>query len=173
MEKIKNEDLGRLSVAAFKQAAKLPIIIVLDNVRSALNVGNIFRTCDAFRVEKILLCGITAVPPNKDIYKSALGATETVAWEYFENTMDAIEHLKENNYVCVAVEQVQNSIRLNKLNWNGEKTALIFGHEVDGVSQAVVDQSDYSLEIPQVGTKHSLNISVCHGVVMWKFFESI
>lgn len=172
MEKIKNEDLGRLSAAEFKEASKLPIVVVLDNVRSALNVGNIFRTCDAFRIEKILLCGITATPPNKDIYKSALGATETVAWQHFENTTDAIQQLKLNQYNCVAVEQVQNSIALNQFEWNGAKTALIFGHEVNGVSQEVINLCDYCIEIPQAGTKHSLNISVCQGVVLWKFFES-
>jgi tRNA G18 (ribose-2'-O)-methylase SpoU len=171
VQKIANEDLGRKSIDEFKEASKTPIIVVLDNVRSALNVGSVFRTADAFLIEAVYLCGITACPPNKEINKSALGATETVAWSYFENTMTAIEDLKKSGYKIASVEQAKGSIMLNNFNpQTGEKIALVFGHEVEGVKQEVINASDVCIEIPQHGHKHSLNISVCNGVVVWDLF---
>ncbi|MEO8149529.1 MAG: RNA methyltransferase [Bacteroidia bacterium] len=171
MQKIKNEELERKSVDEFKEAQKTPIIVVLDNVRSALNVGSIFRTADAFIIEAIYLCGITATPPNKEIQKSALGATDTVAWKYFENTMMAIDELKKSGFKIASVEQARGSVMLNDFNPKAdEKIALVFGHEVEGVKQEVVNASDLCLEIPQHGHKHSLNISVCSGVVIWDLF---
>ena len=172
MEKIKNEDLGRVSVEDFLKTEKIPVIIVLDNVRSALNVGSVFRTADAFRVSKIYLCGITPVPPNRDILKSALGATETVQWEYVDSTLKLINHLKNENYSLIAIEQTKTSIQLQDFNLPKEKKiALVFGHEVDGVNQEVIDLCDTSIEIPQQGTKHSLNIAVCAGIVVWEMFK--
>ena len=172
MEKIKNEDLGRVSVEDFLKTEKIPVIIVLDNVRSALNVGSVFRTADAFRVSKIYLCGITPVPPNRDILKSALGATETVQWEYVDTTLELINHLKNENYSLIAVEQTRTSIQLQDFNLPKEKKiALIFGHEVDGVNQSVINLCNTSIEIPQQGTKHSLNIAVCAGIVVWEMFK--
>ncbi len=174
MKKLKNEELNRISVEEFKQADKTPIIIVLDNVRSLHNVGSVFRTSDAFRVEAIFLCGITACPPNKEIHKTALGSTESVDWKYFTDTQLAVDELKQQGYSIVAVEQAENSISLE--NYKPEpnkKTALIFGHEVKGVSQTIMDNCDQCIEIPQFGTKHSINISVSAGIVIWEVFKKI
>jgi 23S rRNA (guanosine2251-2'-O)-methyltransferase len=174
VQKIKNEELERKSVDEFRDAKKTPIIIVLDNVRSALNVGSVFRTADAFLVEAIYLCGITATPPNKEIHKSALGATDTVNWKYFENTLVAIEELKKSGYKIASVEQANGSIMLNKFKpIANEKIAVIFGHEVEGVQQEIINASDICIEIPQHGHKHSLNISVCSGVVIWHLFSKM
>jgi 23S rRNA (guanosine2251-2'-O)-methyltransferase len=169
MRKIPNNELNRLSVEDFKKADKLPVVIILDNIRSQHNIGSVFRTSDAFRMDKIFLCGITATPPNREIHKTALGATESVEWKYFDTTIDAIEYLRKENYNIYAIEQVENSINLIdfKLNIN-EKTAFIFGNEVDGVSEEVMPLVDGSIEIPQFGTKHSLNISVSAGIVIWE-----
>lgn len=174
MQKIANEDLGRKSIDEFKEAFKTPVIVVLDNVRSALNVGSVFRTADAFLIEAVYLCGITACPPNKEINKSALGATETVTWKYFENTLEAIADLKNDGYKIASVEQTEGSVLLNNYHPNvAEKLALVFGHEVDGVHQDVINVSDVCIEIPQHGHKHSLNISVCNGIVVWDIFNKM
>lgn len=172
MQKLKNEELNRLSSEQFKLAAKTPIVLVLDNIRSLHNVGSAFRTSDAFLLEKIYLCGVTGVPPNKEIEKTALGATATVEWEYVKDTLDAINELKEKSYKIYSVEQAENSIKLNELNHqNDNKIALVFGNEVYGVDQKVIDLSDAVIEIPQIGTKHSLNVSVSIGVVLWEFMK--
>ena len=174
MRKLKNSELDRLSVEDFKLVKKTPLIIVLDNIRSLNNIGSVFRTSDAFLIEKIYLCGITATPPHKDIHKTALGSTETVAWEYVENTLDLIEKLKAEKVKVIAVEQAENAIMLNEFNPELQTTyALVFGNEVKGVSQQVVNASDVVIEIPQYGTKHSLNISVSAGVVIWDVFSKL
>lgn len=168
MRKLKNSELHRLDVEEFKEAKKTPLIIILDNIRSLNNIGSVFRTSDAFLIKKIYLCGITATPPNKDIHKTALGSTETVSWEYAKSTMDVVEKLKSQSIKVCAIEQAENAIMLNKFKPQPQTTyALIFGNEVKGVSQDVVSASDYVIEIPQYGTKHSLNISVSCGVVVW------
>ncbi len=174
MRKLKNEELGRKSIEEFKQAQKIPLIIVLDNIRSALNVGSVFRTADAFLIEKIYLCGITATPPNREINKTALGATQSVDWQYAESTLDLINSLKKDGYTVLAIEQVENAVMLQDLNIrpNG-KYALVFGHEMYGVDQQVVDMSDFAVEIPQFGTKHSLNISVSAGIVIWEVVRKL
>jgi len=170
MKKILNEDLNRKSINDFKQAEKFPFVVVLDNIRSMNNVGSVFRTSDAFLCEKIFLCGITPKPPHRDIQKTALGATESVEWEYYENTENVINILKESDYIIASIEQVENAVMLNDfIPDKNKKYAFIFGHEVKGVSQKIVDISDTCLEIPQIGTKHSLNISVSAGVVLWDF----
>lgn len=167
--KILNEELNRLSEEEFKNAEKNSIQIVLDNVRSMQNVGSVFRSSDAFLVEHVHLCGITATPPHRDILKTALGATETVSWSYHKETLDCIQMLKENGYTVYSVEQVEHSISLEKFAWQkGEKVAFVFGHEVKGVQQEVVNASHHCIEIPQWGTKHSFNISVCTGMVLWQ-----
>ncbi|MBC3758103.1 RNA methyltransferase [Hyunsoonleella sp. SJ7] len=174
MRKLKNNELDRLSVDGFKRAEKTPVIIILDNIRSLNNIGSVFRTSDAFLVEKIYLCGITAQPPHKDIHKTALGSTETVDWEYVESTLDLIERLKTDNVKICAIEQAENAVMLNEFKVeNNNKYALIFGNEVKGVSQDVVSASDIVIEIPQYGTKHSLNISVSCGVVVWDVFSKL
>ncbi len=174
MRKLKNEELNRLTVEEFKKAKKTPIAIVLDNVRSLNNIGSAFRTADGFCIEKIFLCGITATPPNKDIHKTALGATESVLWVYNKNTLDAIDELKNEGYKIVSIEQANDSTNLQDFNANAnEKYALVFGHEVKGVAQNVVDASHYCIEIPQFGTKHSFNISVSIGIVLWDFFKQL
>lgn len=174
MRKLKNSELDRLSVDAFKSTQKTPIIIVLDNIRSLNNIGSVFRTSDAFLVEKIFLCGITATPPHKDIHKTALGSTDTVAWEYAENTMTVIDKLKANGIIVAAIEQAENATMLNDFKpLPNQKYALVFGNEVKGVTQTVVSASDLVLEIPQFGTKHSLNISVSCGVVVWDIFSKL
>jgi len=172
MRKLKNEELGRLDIESFKQAQKMPIIIVLDNVRSLNNIGSVFRTADAFCVEAIYLCGISATPPNKDIHKTALGATDSVHWEYFDNTLNAVSKLKSLGFTIFAIEQAEESISLEKVQLTGNgKYALIFGHEVNGVAQEVINASSGCIEIPQFGTKHSFNISVSAGIVLWEFFR--
>ena len=172
--KLKNSELPRKTVTEFKEAEKTPIIIVLDNVRSLNNIGSVFRTADAFLIKKIYLCGITAKPPHKDIQKTALGATETVDWEYVENIDDVLAALKAENVQVLAVEQAENAIMLNDFSVSKNKTyALVFGNEVKGVQQKVVTASDAVIEIPQLGSKHSLNISVSTGVVLWDLFQKM
>jgi len=174
MRKLKNEELERLDVSEFKTAKKSPIIIILDNIRSLNNIGSVFRTSDAFLIEKIYLCGITAQPPHNDIRKTALGSTETVDWEYVEHTLDIIEKLKAENVNICSIEQAENATMLNNFKpQSNEKYAFVFGNEVKGVAQDVVDASDVVIEIPQYGTKHSLNISVSCGVVVWDVFSKI
>jgi 23S rRNA (guanosine2251-2'-O)-methyltransferase len=166
--KLKNAELDRKTVEEFKDATKTPLIIILDNVRSFHNVGSVFRTADAFLIEKIYLCGITAQPPHKDIRKTALGATETVVWEYVNDTVALVERLKEDHVKILAIEQAEDAIMLNTIKPEPNTTyAVVFGNEVKGVQQDVVSQSDAVIEIPQFGSKHSLNISVSVGVVMW------
>lgn len=174
MRKLKNSELNRPDVEAFKKIKKLPLIVVLDNIRSLNNIGSVFRTSDAFLIEKIYLCGITATPPHKDIHKTALGATDSVNWEYRKNTVELVRALKEDGVTVVAVEQAMKSIKLQDFTICSDKRyALIFGNEVKGVQQDVVTASDACLEIPQYGTKHSLNISVSAGVVLWDFFKKM
>ena len=174
MRKLENSELDRLNVDEFKQVEKTPICIVLDNVRSLNNIGSVFRTADAFLIEKIYLCGITATPPHKDIHKTALGATDSVAWEYRENALELLEELNEKGYTSLSVEQAENAVILNDFEVNkDQKYALIFGNEVKGVSQEVVSNSSGVLEIPQYGTKHSLNISVSVGIVVWDLWAKL
>ena len=173
MRKLQNSELDRLSPEQFQANSKTPVIIVLDNVRSHLNVGSVFRTADAFLIEAIYLCGITGTPPHRDIHKSALGATETVTWQYFPTTSEAVAALREQGYKIASIEQAENATMLNDLHYNGQdKLALVFGNEVDGVDQAIVSASDMVVEIPQYGTKHSLNISVSVGVVLWEIVRN-
>ncbi|MEN8201876.1 MAG: RNA methyltransferase [Bacteroidota bacterium] len=172
MRKLLNEELDRLSVEEFKESKKIPVVVVLDNVRSQNNIGSVFRTADAFRLEGIVLCGITSKPPHREIHKTALGATESVHWEYWEDTAAAIGKLKEDGYLVLSVEQTEGAISLEKLELSkDQKYALVFGHEIRGVDQLVVDMSDMCIEIPQHGTKHSLNISVAAGIVIWDVFK--
>lgn len=174
MRKLLNEELDRLSPEEFKQVEKLPVWVVLDNVRSLNNIGSVFRTADAFRLEGIFLCGITATPPHREIHKTALGATETVRWEYRKETLEAISELKRKGCRIVAVEQAEGAARLDEVQLSDhEKYALVFGHEIRGVEQQVVDMSDLCIEIPQFGTKHSLNISVAAGIVIWEVFRRL
>jgi len=176
MRKLKNSELDRLEVSTFKKIDKTPIIVVLDNIRSLNNVGSVFRTSDAFLVEKIYLCGITANPPHKEIHKTALGATETVEWEYVENALDLVFKLKEDGVFVISVEQADKSTKLQEFETvRGQKYALVFGNEVKGVQQKIVSASDLCIEIPQFGfgTKHSLNISVSTGIVLWDLFKKI
>ncbi len=164
------DELNRLSPEEFKQAKKAPIVVVLDNVRSMHNVGSIFRTSDAFAIEKLYLCGITARPPHRDIEKAALGATESVDWEYAENTLELITKLESEGYTILSIEQAENSISLEKFQVNPtEKYAIIFGNEVEGVAQEVISTSKACIEIPQFGTKHSFNVSVTAAIVLWQF----
>lgn len=168
-KKLQNEELNRISTDEFKQTKKTPLIIVLDNIRSLNNIGSVFRTADAFLIEAVYLCGITAQPPHRDIQKTALGATETVTWKYFENTTLALADLKQKQYKIAAIEQTENSTMLNDFRVKlDEKWALVFGNEVNGVDQEIINQSDVVIEIPQYGTKHSLNISVSTGIVVWE-----
>jgi 23S rRNA (guanosine2251-2'-O)-methyltransferase len=174
MRKLANEELDRKNIEEFKEASKTPIIIILDDIRSLHNIGSVFRSSDAFLVEKIYLCGITAVPPNKEIHKTALGATETVTWEYAENVLDVIEKLKQDKISVYAIEQTENSIMLNDFQTEpNQKYALIFGNEVKGVHQKAINASDGVIEIPQLGSKHSLNISVTAGIVIWDLFQKM
>lgn len=167
-------DLSRLSTAEYKQADKIHLIVVLDNIRSLNNIGSVFRTSDAFLIEKIYLCGITAVPPHPDIHKTALGAEDSVDWEYSESTLTVVDNLQAEEYTVYAIEQVENSIMLDKLLLDkNKKYAVVFGHEVKGVQQQVVDKCDACIEIPQFGTKHSLNVSVTAGLVIWDFFKQL
>jgi tRNA G18 (ribose-2'-O)-methylase SpoU len=174
MKKLKNSELQRKSIAEFKSAEKTPLVVVLDNIRSQNNTGSIFRTSDAFLVEEIILCGITAVPPHPEIHKTALGSTDSVNWRYMESTLEAISYLRNKGYSILAIEQAEGSISLEDYQPEaGTGQAVIFGHEVHGVSQEVMDACDVCLEIPQYGTKHSLNISVCAGLVIWEFFKKL
>jgi len=171
MRKLLNEELDRLSVEDFKKVEKIPFMLVMDNIRSLHNIGSLFRTADAFRLEGIYLCGITATPPHREIHKTALGATDSVDWEYREETMDAISELKEKGYKVLSVEQTEGAVLLDQVQLlENQKYALVFGHEIRGVDQQVVDMSDQCIEIPQYGTKHSLNISVAAGIVIWELF---
>lgn len=172
VRKLKNEELKRKSVEEFRRSEKIPIIILLDNVRSLFNVGSVFRTADAFLVEAIYLCGYTGTPPHKEIQKTALGATETVVWRHFPTILDAIDELKKTGYKVYAVEQTENSIRLDKF-FPDDKIALIFGNEVSGVQQEAVNVCHGAIEVPQLGMKHSLNIAVCVGVVVWDVFRKL
>jgi tRNA G18 (ribose-2'-O)-methylase SpoU len=174
MRKLLNSELSRKSVEDFKQSEKTALILILDDIRSLHNIGSVFRTADAFLIEKIYLCGITAVPPNKEIHKTALGATETVAWEYNKDVLEVIHDLKTQNVSVFAIEQVENSIFLNDFAIKkNQKYALVFGNEVYGVSQKAIEICDGTIEIPQLGTKHSLNISVSAGIVVWDLFQKI
>lgn len=172
--KLQNEELNRISTEEFKEAAKLPVVIILDNVRSQNNVGSVFRTSDAFRLEKIYLCGITSTPPHREIHKTALGAEDTVAWEYVNDTAEAVRKLQAENYDVYAIEQAEQSISLENFQIDtGKKYALVFGNEVKGVQQEVIDQSSGCIEIPQFGTKHSFNISVTVGIVLWQIVKPL
>ncbi len=174
MRKLRISDLNRITTEEFKETIKTPLAVVLDNIRSCNNIGSVFRTSDALLIEKIYLCGITATPPNKEIHKTALDAEKAVEWEYFEKTDDAVRKLKDNGFKIFAVEQVENSILLFDFNPNsGEKIALVFGNEVKGVQQKVVDLCDGAIEIPQFGTKHSFNVSVSVGIVLWDIFQKM
>ena len=174
MRKLANAELDRKNIKEFKVAEKIPIIVVLDDVRSLHNIGSVFRTSDAFLIEKIYLCGITATPPNKEIHKTALGATETVAWEYVKNVIEIVQQLKSEKIKVYSVEQTENAIMLDHFQPETNTTyALLFGNEVKGVSQEAIDASDGVLEIPQLGSKHSLNISVSAGIVIWDLFQKI
>ena len=172
--KLKIEELNRISIEEFKEAEKKPLVVVLDNVRSQHNIGSVFRTSDAFRVAEIILCGITSTPPNVEIHKTALGAEDAVPWRYFEETLSAVEVLKAEGYPVFSIEQAENSISLEDFQpESGKKYAVIFGHEVHGVQQEVVNASHGCIEIPQHGTKHSLNVSVTAGIVIWDFFKHL
>ena len=174
MRKLENSELDRKSIEAFKQSEKTPLILVLDDIRSLHNIGSVFRTADAFLIEKIFLCGITATPPNKEIHKTALGATETVAWEHHEDVLEVITKLKKDNVTTLAIEQVESAVFLQNFKVEkNKKYALVFGNEVYGVSQDAVALCDGCIEIPQLGTKHSLNISVSAGIVVWDLFVKI
>ena len=174
MRKLKNNELDRIDVEGYKNADKTPIIVVLDNIRSLNNIGSVFRTSDAFIIEKIYLCGITAQPPHKDIHKTALGSTDSVDWEYVESTIELIEKLKDSKIKIASIEQADNSTKLQDFEIEqNQKYAVVFGNEVKGVQQEVVSASDYCVEIPQYGTKHSLNISVSCGLVLWDLFKKI
>ncbi len=174
MRKLKNRELERLHVEEFKKATKIPLIVILDNIRSLNNIGSVFRTSDAFLIEKIYLCGITAKPPHKEIHKTALGATESVHWEYVEDTLTLVKKLKSEKLKVLAIEQAENSTMLQNFNIeSNQKYAVIFGNEVKGVQQEVVSASNYCIEIPQFGTKHSLNVSVSVGIVLWDLFKKL
>lgn len=174
MRKLKITELNRLTSDEYKVSSKMPLTIVLDHVRSLNNVGSVFRTADAFRLESVYLCGITATPPHPEIHKTALGAEDTVDWHYYENTVDAVNTLKEQGYILCAIEQTEGSVLLNELKLDADKKyVLILGHEVKGVQQEIVDQCDFCVEIPQYGTKHSLNVSVAAGIVIWDFFKQL
>lgn len=174
MKKLKLEELGRISVDQFKASDKLPISVVLDNIRSMHNVGSAFRTTDAFRFEKIYLTGITATPPHREIEKTALGATQSVDWEHFESTAELLKKLREENYTVIIIEQTSTSVPLQQFEPEaGKKYCLVFGNEVNGVSEEAIELGDVAIEIPQFGTKHSLNISVCLGIITWEFFKKL
>jgi len=173
VRKLKITELHRISPEAFKKAEKIPLVVVLDNVRSLHNVGSVFRTSDAFCVQAVYLCGITAIPPHPEIHKAALGAENTVDWKQFDNILDAIDELKQQNYTIVAVEQAENSLFPKELPVEDRKYAIILGNEVHGVAQEAVDRCDYCVEIPQFGTKHSLNVSIAAGIVIWELFNKL
>lgn len=171
--KLKITEMGRMNVEEFRASEKMPLIVVLDDVRSMYNVGSVFRTADAFRVEAIYLCGITAQPPHPEIHKTALGAEDTVEWKYFPTAFDAVAALKETGHIIYSIEQCEGSTSLNDLALHAEKYAVILGNEVKGVHQEVVDASDGCIEIPQFGTKHSLNVSTTAGMVIWEFAKHL
>lgn len=173
MKKLKNKDLQRINIEEFKNIEKTPITIVLDNIRSALNVGSVFRTSDAFLIENIILCGITATPPNKEIRKAALGASDSVNWEFEEDTINAVSKLKNKGYHIMGIEQAEKSSKLNNFTLPNKPIAIIMGNEVKGVAQNVIDICDEVMEIPQFGTKHSLNISVTTGIVIWELWRKL
>ncbi len=174
MRKLRNNELNRLSVDEYKSNSKTPLVVVLDNIRSCNNIGSVFRTSDALLIEKIYLCGITATPPNAEIHKTALDSEKSVEWEYFEKTEDAVAQLQNNLYKVYAIEQVENSISLPDFSpGTGEKVAVVFGNEVKGVQQKVVNICNGSIEIPQFGTKHSFNVSVSAGIVLWDMFQKL
>jgi len=172
--KITNEELHRLSAEEFRKARKFPLMLILDNVRSKHNVGSIFRSADAFRAAKILLCGITATPPDNEIHKSALGAENTVAWEYFPRTSEAVHYARSQGYLIAGIEQTEQSLSLETFRpEKGKKYAFVFGHEIKGVAQEIIDGCDFCLEIPQYGTKHSLNVAVSAGIILWEICRQI
>ena len=172
--KLKVEELNRIDIEEFKKAKKIGLTVVLDNIRSLNNIGSVFRTSDAFRVDEILLCGITATPPHIDIHKTALGAEDSVSWRHFDQTMDAVNELKQAGYTVYSIEQAENSTSLSDLSLDiDKKYAIVLGHEVHGVQQSVIDASHGCIEIPQYGTKHSLNISVATGIVVWSFYSQL
>ncbi|MBO4984866.1 MAG: RNA methyltransferase [Bacteroides sp.] len=174
MRKLKITEMNRMSVEEFKESTKLPLIVVLDNVRSLHNIGSVFRTSDAFRIECIYLCGITATPPHPEMHKTALGAEFTVAWKHVDNTIEAVENLKKEGYLVYSVEQCEGSTLLDKLTLDkNKKYAVVLGNEVKGVQQEVIDHSDGCIEIPQYGTKHSLNVSVTAGIIIWDLFKKL
>ena len=173
-KKLKLEELNRIDVETFKETKKIPLVVVLDNVRSMHNVGAVFRTADAFLVEKIILCGITPQPPHREIHKAALGATESVDWQYYESVTQAVLDLKTLKYEVLGIEQTSDSELITDFNIDSSKKyALVLGNEVDGISDDILPHCDGFLEIPQLGTKHSLNVSVCGGIVMWEFFKNL
>ena len=173
MKKLRIDEISRKTVDEFKQSDKTPLIVVLDNVRSMHNIGSIFRTCDAFLIEAIYLCGICATPPHKEIHKTALGAEQSVDWKYFETTALAVGHLKANDYAVWGVEHTENSVALERFDMNvGQRLALIFGNEVRGIEQAVLDSCEGCIEIPQFGVKHSFNVSVSVGIVLWERYRN-
>jgi len=173
MRKLSMDELGRKTTEEFRHAQKTPVVIVLDNVRSMNNIGSVFRTADAFLLEGIYLCGVTATPPHREIQKTALGATESVSWKHFAATMDAVNELKAQGYTVYSVEQAENSTMLDKLTVSDKKIALVFGNEVSGVEQSVIDASSGCIEIPQYGTKHSINLSVSVGIVIWEVVKKM
>lgn len=174
MRKLETTELNRMDIEEFKHSKKYPIAIVLDSIRSQNNIGSVFRTSDAFKIEKIILTGICSTPPNKEIHKTALGAEKSVTWEYSEDCVSAVEKLKDEGYVALAIEQVEGSILLQNFKVDSNlKYALVFGNEVKGVSQEVIQKCDGAIEIPQEGTKHSLNVSVTAGIVIWEFFRKL
>ncbi|MDR2972174.1 MAG: RNA methyltransferase [Bacteroidales bacterium] len=173
MKKLSMDELGRITPEQFKKKSKIPLIVILDNIRSMNNVGSIFRTCDAFIVEKLYLCGITAKPPHKDISKTALGATETIEWEYVENVVELVQHLKQRNINVYLIEQTDSSIPLDQFQFSEEKIAIVLGNEVFGVSEALLPLCDGAIEIQQFGTKHSLNVTIVAGIVIWERFKAL
>lgn len=174
MRKLTNNELGRPTIEEYAEREKLPIVVVLDNVRSAQNVGSFFRTADAFGIEQIALAGITSTPPNREIHKTALGAELSVAWSYYPTTLECVQKLREEGYKIIAIEQIEGATMLDEFRAASDtKYALVFGNEVEGVDQAIADIVDSAIEIPQVGTKHSLNVSVSAGVLMWEFFRQL
>lgn len=174
MKKLNILELNRMNVADYREADKIPFVVILDNIRSLHNVGSVFRTSDAYRVERIFLCGVTATPPSAEIHKTALGAEDSVAWQYFKDTKEAVQILHDEEYIVLSIEQVQGSIALQEFRIEkGKKYAVVFGNEVKGVQQEVVDMSDGCIELPQYGTKHSLNVSVTAGIVIWEFARQL
>ena len=174
MRKLLNEELGRPTIEEYANVDKLPVTVVLDNVRSAQNVGSFFRTADAFGIEQVALCGISSTPPNREIHKTALGAEQSVAWTYYPTTLECVEELRAKGYKIIAIEQIEGSTMLNDFRTEeGTKYALVFGNEVEGVDQAIADVVDGAIEIPQIGIKHSLNVSVSAGILMWEMFRQM